>query len=489
MDITLLGPFSRPDINPFTLPDHPFNRRDGSPSIQTELDAYEAQNAVARGSVGERGASSSLFNPAETLLHVDESSRRMEKTISELCSRGSPHAWEAAQRLFWNESAYSPQRLTEELGWEPPFPNLNPDPRKARSRAAPSLSRDNSAAAAATPLCTWYDAFEDLARISSGLPMRDPRELAAESEPGRKWAGHELSENLSPWLQWSGYERGNHHTTVREIMKISNSYARLNIMGSIYSYLPFGHDQQGGSGGGDGGFYDQGFTPRNIEEWKRQRLNRRLSGTEREAEVRLALEMNSFETAFWRFSQAASLDTEERDMGFTHDASGEKKPPRRGGWAELRRSFGLPETESAEGGEGLDPGRPEDGVEKIQGGIVAKEVNMPTPEVSEEVLEGGVVKKTVKSEIRDDSGKVIGSNINTSWTDREGQVVKVENFTEVSTADANGNISSSSSKTEERSWSWSWSSADGKKSDAKDEEEGQTKESGSSKYRKWSLWK
>lgn len=482
MNFTVVGPFDRPEINPFTLPDHPFNKLHPSQPIHTELDAYEAQNAVAKSAGGkgrgERGASSSLFNPAEALLHLDEASRRVEKAIWELCGRGSRPEWDAAQRLFWSQSAYSPQRLTSELGWEPPFPN--PDPRKGRGHAAPSASRDD----ATTPSCTWFDAFEDLALMGSGLPMRDLRDVAAENEPGQKWAGYELSANLYPWVRRSGFGSDGRSATVKEVMKSAKAVARLNGTSSIYSYLPLGHGERGFFGD------DRVFSPRTIEEWKTWRLHRQNSGEEQDRK-KMELAAKSSE-AWFRYMVETSRwgqEAEEQGLGFT-------RPGRL--WGELKRSLDQLEAGFVEE-KSLGLERPEDGIKRRhQGGIAGKEVSMSTPEVvSEEVLEGGIVKKTVKTEIRDRSGKVIGSRTNISWTNGEGHVVKIENSTEISTAtttsttNSTENIGSGSSRTEERSWSsssWSWSGADGKKSDVK-EDEGQVKESGLSKYRKWSLWK
>ncbi|KAK3990173.1 hypothetical protein QBC44DRAFT_72538 [Cladorrhinum sp. PSN332] len=247
-----------PDINPFRSPHNPINKnnnnnnntRDTGDGPETELDLYQAQCS----SNEEGSGSGSFLNPAKKLGHLDNMSRLIEDSLSAVSGTGSRMQCDMAMTLFFMHSTYSPRRLTEELGWEPV-------PREARGAGGAGGGDE-------APTCTWYDAFEDLLAVSSGLEMRDRRPPSSASQFPETIKEYDTSARL-PFL----------YGTTKEAAYGSACFSRMERNLSSLAYLP------------------TWYSPRTMEDWVRLRQREANGGGWRSRVMRARAEASLLEEA------------------------------------------------------------------------------------------------------------------------------------------------------------------------------------------------
>ncbi|KAK4165418.1 hypothetical protein QBC43DRAFT_33777 [Cladorrhinum sp. PSN259] len=358
-----------PCINPFTLADNPIN--DTADGPQTELDLYEANNDGSK-----------FFNPAKKLRHLEASSRDLEKTITKLCGHGEEEC-QMATKMFFNRSTYSPIRLTAELGWEPTA--------RGGGEEGGFLAGSN------TPACTWYDAFEDLIRISSGLEMT---ELSTIREIPATIGHYDIGARL-PFLEG----------TVKEAVRGISMMLRSILNEALHSYLPVKE------------------TPRTMEEWVAKRQSEGLAAKLRRKRYETA-SLTQVGRLFLEQSQQieASMVLAKgvrEDIGVVREAEMERV--KKGDVKEVVASNimlivalmkGHRELMDTAGRRSCD--RNTSMLEQIAKGLIVSKGKVTRFE------EDGLVRETTTNPLADASGRPIGTQTSTLWRNPStGEVVKI----------------------------------------------------------------
>jgi hypothetical protein len=137
--------------------------------------------------------------PAMNQLQMAEESKdHIESTIDSFRG-GSEEEGAMGLKLFLSRSPYSPLLLDRYLGWKP-TPRDALDPQQGQ--------HDDQY------LGGWIDAFQDLLRVSSGLPMLDPSELQTRNRAAKELFAHTggaLKDNITQlatfWVWGLGQSR------------------------------------------------------------------------------------------------------------------------------------------------------------------------------------------------------------------------------------------------------------------------------------------